>query len=177
MTSSKTASKEDFPSKSFIILLRPICIQVFLSTTRSKFKFSSVVLSFFLPSFLFLHWSLLHTEQYWLQDFVSAHPRCSQREIDDNSVAVPRGAIVSSYPEEFKLEHQGDNFGWQYYDVCIVGVALLGAVIAEQYATQDGKTSLVLEKRNHIGGNCYDFVNVKTGIWVSKYRAHLFHIA
>ena len=39
------------------------------------------------------------------------------------------------------------------YDVCIVGAGLSGAVIAEQYASQLGKTSIIVEKRDHIGGN------------------------
>lgn len=35
-------------------------------------------------------------------------------------------------------------------------------------------TSLVIDRRNHIGGNCYDFVTPQ-GIRTSKYGAHLFH--
>lgn len=62
-----------------------------------------------------------------------------------------------------------------YYDVCIVGAGLSGAVIAEQYASQLGKSSIVIEKRDHIGGNCYDYVDEETGILVNKYGAHLFH--
>ena len=61
------------------------------------------------------------------------------------------------------------------YDICVVGAGLSGAVISEQYASKLGKTSLILEKRDHIGGNCYDFVDKETGIRISKYGAHLFH--
>ena len=60
-------------------------------------------------------------------------------------------------------------------DVCIVGSGLSGAVIAERYATELEQTVLVMEKRNHIGGNCYDYIDEDTGIRVSKYGAHLFH--
>ena len=35
-------------------------------------------------------------------------------------------------------------------------------------------TSIVIDKRDHIGGNCYDYVN-REGIRCSKYGAHLFH--
>ena len=35
-------------------------------------------------------------------------------------------------------------------------------------------TSIVIDKRDHIGGNCYDYVT-KDGIRASKYGAHLFH--
>lgn len=63
----------------------------------------------------------------------------------------------------------------QYYDVCIVGAGLSGAVIAEQYASQLGMKSLVIEKRNHIGGNCFDYRDNETNILMNKYGAHLFH--
>jgi UDP-galactopyranose mutase len=61
------------------------------------------------------------------------------------------------------------------FDVCIVGAGLSGAVIAERYASQLDKKVLVMEKRNHIGGNCYDFMDEEVGLRVSKYGAHLFH--
>eukprot|EP00729_Bicosta_minor_P008688 gene8688-27502_t len=48
-------------------------------------------------------------------------------------------------------------------------------VIAERYATQLNQSVLVLEKRGHIGGNCYDYVDEETGIRVNQYGAHLFH--
>ena len=47
------------------------------------------------------------------------------------------------------------------YDLLIVGAGLSGAVIAEQASERKGLTSLVIDKRNHIGGNCYDFVDEK----------------
>jgi UDP-galactopyranose mutase len=68
-----------------------------------------------------------------------------------------------------------DLFNHNYYDVCVVGAGLSGAVIAEQYATMLGKTSLVIDRRDHIGGNVYDFVDEETNILVNKYGAHLFH--
>mmetsp|Transcript_22293 Transcript_22293/g.44902 ORF Transcript_22293/g.44902 Transcript_22293/m.44902 type:complete len:491 (+) Transcript_22293:856-2328(+) len=61
------------------------------------------------------------------------------------------------------------------YDNCIVGAGLSGSVIAENYATKLGQTSLIIEKRNHIGGNCYDYTDTETGIRVSLFGAHLFH--
>lgn len=60
------------------------------------------------------------------------------------------------------------------YDIIIVGAGISGATLAERYATQQNKKVLVLEKRNHIGGNCYDYYD-EAGILVSKYGAHLFH--
>lgn len=67
------------------------------------------------------------------------------------------------------------KFNREHYDVCIIGAGLSGAVIAERYASQLEKTSLVLEKREHIGGNCYDYVDEDTGILMNKYGAHIFH--
>jgi UDP-galactopyranose mutase len=63
----------------------------------------------------------------------------------------------------------------QEFDVCVVGAGLSGAVIAERYAATTKMSILVLDKRDHIGGNCYDFIDNETSIRVSKYGAHLFH--
>ena len=62
-----------------------------------------------------------------------------------------------------------------YYDACIVGAGLSGVVIAEQYASQLSKNSIIIEKRSHIGGNVYDYIDEETNILVNKYGAHLFH--
>ncbi len=62
---------------------------------------------------------------------------------------------------------------WQDFDILIVGAGLSGAVLAERYAAI-GKKVLVLEKREHIGGKCYDDVN-SSGIRLSRYAAPLFH--
>lgn len=59
-------------------------------------------------------------------------------------------------------------------DVIVVGAGLSGCVIAERMATVLNKKVLVMEKRNHIGGNCYDYVD-ENGILMNKYGAHLFH--
>ncbi len=61
------------------------------------------------------------------------------------------------------------------YDVLIVGCGLSGAVIAERYATLLNKKVLIIDKRNHIGGNCYDYIDKETGILLNKYGAHIFH--
>ena len=57
------------------------------------------------------------------------------------------------------------------YDYLIVGSGLFGAVFAHE-ATKAGKKCLVLERRNHIGGNCY--TEDWSGIQVHKYGAHIF---
>ena len=60
----------------------------------------------------------------------------------------------------------------QKYDYLIVGAGLFGCVFAHE-ATKAGKTCLVIDKRNHVGGNVY-CENVG-GINVHKYGAHIFH--
>lgn len=57
--------------------------------------------------------------------------------------------------------------------IVIIGAGISGAVLAERYADA-GKKVLVIEKRDHIAGNCYDYID-QNGILVSKYGAHLFH--
>jgi len=73
------------------------------------------------------------------------------------------------------VDDDDDDDVREHYDVCIAGAGLSGAVIAERYASQLGKSVAVIEKRDHIGGNCYDYVDDETGIRVSRYGAHLFH--
>lgn len=58
-------------------------------------------------------------------------------------------------------------------DIVIIGAGISGAVLAERYATS-GKKVTVIEKRDHIAGNCFDYID-DNGILVSKYGAHLFH--
>ena len=58
------------------------------------------------------------------------------------------------------------------YDYLIVGSGLFGSIFAHE-ATKKGKKCLVIDKRNHIGGNIY--TEEIEGINVHKYGAHIFH--
>ena len=58
------------------------------------------------------------------------------------------------------------------YDYLVVGAGFFGAVFAHE-ATKRGKTCLVIDRRNHIGGNCY--TATVEGIAVHQYGAHIFH--
>ncbi len=60
------------------------------------------------------------------------------------------------------------------FDFIIVGAGFAGSVIAERIANVLNKKVLIIEKRNHIGGNCYDYRN-ESGIIVHKYGPHIFH--
>lgn len=59
-------------------------------------------------------------------------------------------------------------------DYLIVGAGFSGCVLAERIATVLGKKCLIVEKRDHIGGNAYDYYN-EHGILVHKYGPHIFH--
>jgi UDP-galactopyranose mutase len=56
-----------------------------------------------------------------------------------------------------------------------VGSGFYGLTIAERVASQLGKRVLVLEKRNHIGGNAWSERDSETGIEFHKYGSHIFH--
>jgi UDP-galactopyranose mutase len=57
--------------------------------------------------------------------------------------------------------------------ILIIGAGLSGCVLAQNYA-EKGKHVLIIEKRDHIAGNCYDYRD-KNGILVNKYGPHIFH--
>ena len=60
------------------------------------------------------------------------------------------------------------------FDYLIVGAGFAGSVLAERLATQSGKRVLIVDKRNHVGGNTFDFYNTE-GVLVHKYGPHIFH--
>lgn len=59
------------------------------------------------------------------------------------------------------------------FDIVIVGAGITACVLAEQLAKQ-GRSILIIEQRNHIGGNCYDFRN-DNNLLIHKYGPHIFH--
>ena len=61
------------------------------------------------------------------------------------------------------------------YDYLIVGCGLSGAVLAERITSTLNKKVLIIDKRDHIGGNCYDYIEPESNIRINKYGAHLFH--
>jgi UDP-galactopyranose mutase len=60
------------------------------------------------------------------------------------------------------------------FDYLVVGAGFAGSVIAERLARDAGKKVLIVEKRNHIGGNAYDCYN-NDGLLIHKYGPHIFH--
>ena len=59
------------------------------------------------------------------------------------------------------------------YDVIIVGAGTAGCVAARELAEQ-GKKVLIIEKKNHIAGNCYDEKD-EYGVLIHVYGPHIFH--
>lgn len=59
-------------------------------------------------------------------------------------------------------------------DVLIVGAGLAGSILAERIATQLDRKVIIIDKRFHIGGNCYDF-RQDDGVLIHKYGPHIFH--
>ena len=59
--------------------------------------------------------------------------------------------------------------------VIIVGAGFYGAVMAERFAADLGWRVVLLEKRNHVGGNCWSCADPDTGVEVHAYGPHIFH--
>ncbi len=56
----------------------------------------------------------------------------------------------------------------------VVGAGFSGAVIANLLADRLGERVLIIDKKDHIAGNCYDFRD-ENGIMIHKYGSHIFH--
>jgi UDP-galactopyranose mutase len=60
-----------------------------------------------------------------------------------------------------------------HFNYLVVGSGFAGLTMAERLATQCDKRSLIIEKRNHIGGNAYDFYD-NAGVLIHTYGPHYF---
>ncbi|HEY9489458.1 MAG TPA: UDP-galactopyranose mutase [Chryseosolibacter sp.] len=60
------------------------------------------------------------------------------------------------------------------FDYLIVGAGFAGSVLAERLANVSEKKVLIVDQRDHIAGNAYDYYN-KDGILIHKYGPHIFH--
>ena len=60
------------------------------------------------------------------------------------------------------------------YDALVVGAGFAGSILAERMASQLGHRVLVVDRREHVGGNAFDYVD-EHGILVHRYGPHIFH--
>jgi len=60
------------------------------------------------------------------------------------------------------------------FDYLIVGAGYAGSVLADRLARGSGKQVLLIDRRNHVGGNAYDHYDA-AGLLVHKYGPHIFH--
>lgn len=67
------------------------------------------------------------------------------------------------------------NHNFSDFDFVIVGSGFFGLTIAYKVATETNRKVLVIEKREHIGGNSHSETFSNSGIEVHKYGSHLFH--
>lgn len=74
--------------------------------------------------------------------------------------------LAVSYEDDMELN------GLKYL---VVGAGFSGAVIANQIATGLDKKVMIIDKRNHLGGNSYSEMDPETGIECHVYGSHIFH--
>src|SRR4051812_41355556 len=60
------------------------------------------------------------------------------------------------------------------YDLLIVGAGYAGSVIAERFARLCDMRSLVIDRRDHIAGNAFDYLDTH-GVLVHRYGPHISH--
>ena len=60
------------------------------------------------------------------------------------------------------------------FDCLVIGAGMAGAICARELAERGGKKVLVLERRDHVGGNAYDCFD-QAGILIHQYGPHIFH--
>ncbi|MDF2542194.1 MAG: hypothetical protein K0S47_1912 [Herbinix sp.] len=79
---------------------------------------------------------------------------------------------VNTKKDSINLKDKKENV--MNFKYVVVGAGLAGLTMAERIATELNEKVLVIEKRNHIGGNIYDSYN-EDGILIHNYGPHIFH--
>ncbi len=67
-----------------------------------------------------------------------------------------------------------DTRATESFDTLVVGAGYAGSIMAERLATQCGQRVLVIDRRDHIAGNAYDYYD-EHGILCHRYGPHIFH--
>ncbi len=82
--------------------------------------------------------------------------------------------VPLSTSQTMALTRSREKSSPERFDYLVVGAGFSGSVIAERIASQMGKRVLLIDKRDHVAGNAYDYVNAD-GLLVHKYGPHIFH--
>jgi UDP-galactopyranose mutase len=61
----------------------------------------------------------------------------------------------------------------EFFDLLVVGAGPVGCVVAERAANEFGWSVLIVEKRSHVGGNCYDRYH-ESGLFIHEYGPHFY---
>lgn len=113
-----------------------------------------------------------------------SHNIDSVRKLCDHAIWLDKGVVrmtgeanevcsaYSAEQERLVQERKAKKFAKRKYDYLIVGAGLFGAVFANEARKAD-KKCLVIDKRDHVGGNIY--TREQDGIQVHQYGAHIFH--
>ena len=94
--------------------------------------------------------------------------------VRNRSVSLNETAIVTNkflFGESRQIVNRVNS---HRFDYLIVGAGFAGAVLAERIATVMGKRVLIIDKRDHVGGNTFDYRDASE-ILVHKYGPHIFH--
>lgn len=137
-----------------------------------------------------------------LREALAGWPNCGIKSYSAGDPSLRASASSSSFPSSsaktVKEQKKTSGLGWDYTDgeplvdctlscravpyerldpdadVLIVGAGLSGSILAHLHATVLNQKVLVLERRNHIAGNMYDYVD-DNGMRSSMYGPHYFH--
>ena len=97
-------------------------------------------------------------------------------------VCSPSAAVRKTTPAAFRMSTLSSatpglskrrDVRQEKFDYLIVGAGLAGSVLGERLANGMGKRVLLVDKRDHVAGNTYDFSDA-SGILVHKYGPHIF---
>jgi UDP-galactopyranose mutase len=81
---------------------------------------------------------------------------------------------MSALMAPFLPDRRPANLPRRHFDYVVVGAGFAGSVMAERLAANGGKRVLLIDRRDHVGGNAFDMRD-EAGILIHKYGPHIFH--
>ena len=90
--------------------------------------------------------------------------------------AYQLGSLTPAAPLPDAVNPVGRGAGSGGAQYLVVGAGLSGATVARE-AAERGTRVLVIDKRAHTGGNCWDYIDKETGFRMAEYGPHFFHTA